>query len=217
MATSGSPPNWTWNAGPEAGTAVVFYATYVGSNYGPVPQYCNPKTQVYYQAGAYWDVPAAMYAPDCAPSQQKGFVIEYEADTIPPSANLVSPNGGEVLQPGTMVPIQCFHSDAFGHVASLDIQLSRSGPGGPFENIVTNLPASVSAPQPESVLSTTTFSWCVTGPSTSNAYLRIIVRDEAGNEGNDLSDSPFTILAGESQCPTPAAPMSWGRIKGHYR
>src|SRR5262249_32714367 len=40
------------------------------------------------------------------------------------------------------------------------------------------------------------FDWVVTGPATTNAFLRVTARDRAPNAGVDLSDAAFSIATG---------------------
>src|SRR5439155_12585731 len=71
--------------------------------------------------------------------------------------------------------------DDFG-VTGLDLLLSRTGPGGPFEAIATSVPNSGSYP------------WIVTGPGTKDAYLKVVAHDADGNSDSDLSDGVFEIV-----------------------
>jgi hypothetical protein len=56
--------------------------------------------------------------------------------------------------------------------------------GGPWETIATGLPNSGS------------YSWLVTAPITTNAYLKAVAHDANGNSATDLSDASFQILNG---------------------
>ena len=69
-------------------------------------------------------------------------------------------------------------------VTSVDLDLSRSGAGGPWESIVA------------SIANAGTFSWIPTSPVTSNAVLRVTARDAAGNSAQDVSNAEFSIAAG---------------------
>src|SRR5262249_28031788 len=40
---------------------------------------------------------------------------------------------------------------------------------------------------------TGSYNWLVTGPATTNAYLKVIAHDAAGNTCEDVSDDRFTI------------------------
>ena len=66
----------------------------------------------------------------------------------------------------------------------VDVYLSRSGAGGPFDPLVLGLSDS------------DTFAWTVTGPATAgvDAILRVVARDPAQNMGQDESDAPFQII-----------------------
>lgn len=116
------------------------------------------------------------------------------AEGEPPVAHLNWPNGGEMLVPDVQALIAWDASDNVG-VTSVDLFLSRSGPGGPFEEIATGLP------------NTGTYAWMTSGPATTDAYVEVVARDDAGNSGADLSDAAFTIAA------TTEVPVS-GRVAG---
>lgn len=102
-------------------------------------------------------------------------------DLIDPTVAVTSPNGGETVTIGTSANLQWSATDNVG-VTSVDVHLSRSGPGGPWETIALGIPNSGSTP------------WFVTGPPTTNAYLRVTGRDAEGNTKADLSNSQWTIF-----------------------
>jgi len=104
-------------------------------------------------------------------------------DLVNPTIAVTSANGGENWFIGSSQSITWTASDNVG-VTSVDIYLSRSGVGGPFETIALGQPNSGSYP------------WTVTGPATSNAYIKIVAHDAANNTGTDLSDASFFILEG---------------------
>jgi hypothetical protein len=66
--------------------------------------------------------------------------------------------------------------------AAVDLFLSRTGPAGPYEPVVTGFQNSGS------------FDWTVTGPSTEEAYLKVVVYDSQCRAGSDVSDSAFSII-----------------------
>jgi len=103
-------------------------------------------------------------------------------DIQAPTVAVRSPNGGEVLVVATSAPLTWTATDNAA-VTSVDLQLSRSGTGGPFESIATGIANSGS------------FSWTVTGPLTTNAFLRVTARDAAPNSAQDLSDAAFSIAS----------------------
>jgi len=115
-------------------------------------------------------------------------------DATPPQAQLLAPNGGESFASGQSCPIRWSASDAQG-VRSVDLLLSRSGPGGPWEVLGAGVP------------NTGSYTWVVTGaPAAASAYVRVDARDPAGNVGSDASDAPFTL--GEWAAVPPPAPAA---------
>ena len=101
-------------------------------------------------------------------------------DNQPPSVTVTSPNGAEVLVAGTSFPITWTASDNVG-VSDIALLLSRTGAGGVLDTLAIGLPNSPP------------FSWLVTGPVTSDAFMKVVARDAAGNAGSDLSDAAFSI------------------------
>ena len=61
--------------------------------------------------------------------------------------------------------------------------LSRSGVGGPFDTLAAGL------------ANTGQYNWTVSGPATTQAIVRIVARDRAGNVVSDVSDGVFMILS----------------------
>jgi hypothetical protein len=62
-----------------------------------------------------------------------------------------------------------------------DLYLSRSGSAGPFETIALDQP------------NTGSYNWIVTGPTTSNAFFKVVLRNAVG-QAEDLSNSAFSII-----------------------
>ena len=115
------------------------------------------------------------------------------ADPSPPTIRVLWPNGGEALGIGATMDVQWTASDTVG-VVGVDLYLSRHGAMGPFEPIATNQ------------ANDGRYSWTVTGPTSSQALLLAIARDQAGNTGADVSDATFSI--GTSLTATEAAPVT---------
>jgi hypothetical protein len=105
----------------------------------------------------------------------------FAADSQGPAVHVNSPNGTESLQRFTNATLTWTATDNIG-VTTVDLALSRSGPGGPFVDIATGIPNSGSR------------TWQVTGPGTTNAWLRVTARDAMQNLGSDLSDAAFEIV-----------------------
>jgi agmatine/peptidylarginine deiminase len=98
-----------------------------------------------------------------------------------PTIFLRSLRGGQTVAPGQQVTLNWI-SDDDEAVANIDIYLSRDG-GATFPTRLAN-----------HVPDTGSFIWTVGDyPFAPNARLRIIARDAAGREGDDLSDTDFTI------------------------
>jgi concanavalin A-like lectin/glucanase superfamily protein/fibronectin type III domain protein len=104
-------------------------------------------------------------------------------DGGPPTAEVVSPNGTELLTIGGGASLQWNATDDLG-VSSVDLLLSRSGASGPFENIATGVP------------NTGSYAWTVSGPPTVDAFLKVVAHDYAEHSAEDLSDASFTITDG---------------------
>ena len=104
------------------------------------------------------------------------------ADTTAPVAAVTSPNGGESLTQGAVVPLTWTASDNAG-VTAITLLLSRAGSAGAFDTLAAALANSG------------TYGWTVTGPGTTNAWLKVVARDAAGNTATDRSDAAFTIVA----------------------
>lgn len=102
-------------------------------------------------------------------------------DMVDPTITVLSPNGGEVVQTGQSINLTWNAGDALGGVTAVDLELSRSGPGGPWESIAVGVP------------NTGTYAWVVTGPPTLLAILRATAADAAGNTANDVSDQTWII------------------------
>src|SRR6185503_13033414 len=96
------------------------------------------------------------------------------------TVQVMSPNGGENLTGSSPVALTWSASDNVG-VTSVDVLLSRAGPDGPYETLAHGVP------------NTGTYSWNVTGPSTTNAYVMVQAWDAAGNTRADASDAPFSV------------------------
>ncbi|MFH1142961.1 MAG: LamG-like jellyroll fold domain-containing protein [Candidatus Eisenbacteria bacterium] len=112
-------------------------------------------------------------------------VTAHFRETLAPQVTVLYPNGGETLTIDAEVTLQWTANDNVG-VTTVDLHLSRSGAGGPFEVIVSGIGNSGS------------HDWTVSGPATADAFLKVVAHDAAGNDGEDLSDAAFTIQTGGS-------------------
>jgi subtilisin family serine protease len=116
-----------------------------------------------------------------APNDDWGYGKLFLGDLSDPLCTVVSPNGGEVVFIGNTIPLQWTASDAYQGVTGVDLELSRTGVGGPYTTIATNVP------------NTGSYNWNVTGPATNNAFLRVTAKDAATNAGVDVSDAQWSI------------------------
>jgi subtilisin family serine protease len=104
-------------------------------------------------------------------------------DMIDPAVTVVAPNGGEVHTLGSIINLDWNATDALGGVTAVDLELSRTGPAGPWETIATGIP------------NTGSYAWTSTGVPTVLAILRARASDAAGNTGQDDSDQTWTLEA----------------------
>lgn len=102
------------------------------------------------------------------------------AEAVAPTVTVVAPNGGQSVGLGQNLGITWTASDNVA-VTSVDVLLSRTGAGGPWETLATGLP------------NTGSTGWTVSGTGTTDAYVRVVAHDAAANSGEDVSDAAFTI------------------------
>jgi len=115
------------------------------------------------------------------PTKDWGYGKLRLGDLIDPTAHVLSPNGGELTAQGQPLTFTWTATDSLGTVSNVDLRLSRSGPGGPFEDIALG------------IANTGSYGWTVGGTITTNAYLKVTAHDSNGNSGSDLSDAAFSI------------------------
>lgn len=98
-----------------------------------------------------------------------------------PVVTVVRANGGEYLSIGTRYHFEYTATDPTG-IASVDLELSRTGGAGPWTTLAAGLP------------NTGDFDWLVSGPaSAGTAFLRVTARGFGGAVTNDLSNAAFSI------------------------
>ena len=102
-----------------------------------------------------------------------------------PVVQAIWPNGGESLIINSAVNLRWSATDTCGGVSSVDILLYRNGTSGSFATLFSQIP------------NTGSRTWNVTGPATTNAFIKVVARDPANNTGNDFSDAAFTIKKGK--------------------
>jgi hypothetical protein len=103
-------------------------------------------------------------------------------DMSDPLCTVTAPNGGEVVVVGSNLPLTWNASDPILGVTGVDLEISRTGVGGPYTTVASNIANSGS------------FNWLVTGPGTNNAILRVTAKDAASNAGVDVSDLEWAIV-----------------------
>ena len=124
-------------------------------------------------------------------------------DLVDPTVTVTVPERRRVAGRCSTVNLTWTATDTQSGVTGVDLELSRSGAGGPYESIATGLS------------NTGTYSWTVTGPLTSDALLRVTATDGAANVGSDLSNAAFSIAspvitasAGAGGSISPSGPVS---------
>jgi hypothetical protein len=121
------------------------------------------------------------------------------------SVTLTSPNGGEVWNIGSTYPITW---TKVGAVDTVRLEYSINGPGGPWNQITTGVPARVNGkddPTLSARVSTSggwdnlngTYNWAIpTGTASTNCFIRVAWK--SNSSVNDINDAAFTILQGSS-------------------
>jgi subtilisin family serine protease len=119
-----------------------------------------------------------------------------------PVVSLTQPNGNEKLYTATPYTIAWTASDADG-LAGFDVLLSINGGAsyGPIAEC-SGLPGSARQ-----------CIWSAPGGVTSTALIKVLARDTLGDQGADISDGKFSIIAGAASVTvtSPNAAINWGR------
>jgi hypothetical protein len=112
----------------------------------------------------------------------------------------VYPHGGETLYAGSVRFVEWLSAVPAGQVSSAAIELSTSGPGGPWQPIASALPDNGR------------FQWLLSSnlPETTDAYLRITV-STAGGSASAITPAPFAITGGT---PLPTVHVQAIRLQG---
>ncbi|MCK4413203.1 MAG: T9SS type A sorting domain-containing protein [Candidatus Eisenbacteria sp.] len=114
-------------------------------------------------------------------------------DTEAPTVTVFDPNGGESWAIGSEQAITWTASDNIG-VLSISILLSTDN-GASF-------PTTIATGEPNDG----SFTWSVPASPTTNARVKVIAYDDAGNPGEDASDDDFTIADGTAPTVTVTSP-----------
>lgn len=102
-------------------------------------------------------------------------------DVTPPDVEVLTPNGGEMLEANTQSVIEWSATDASG-VVGVDLYLSDDG-GATFTPLALGKPNSGS------------FTWFPANRPTGTGIVRVVAFDPEGNDGFDNSDAAFTIYS----------------------
>ena len=111
-----------------------------------------------------------------------------------PTAYLVSPNGGEILDIGDQVQVTWISDDDVA-ATSAELQLSTDG-GLTWSTQASGLPAAGN------------ITWTVPATPSADARLRVVIADAGGATGNDAVEMPFAIAASND-----AASINYGSGK----
>ena len=106
-------------------------------------------------------------------------------DNQGPSITINAPVGGEVFPVGSSQAFNWSVSDDHD-VSSVQVLLSRNGAAGTFASLAT---------LNKGVNPLTGYNWTVTGPNTSDAFLKVTATDSLGNSASALTAASFTIGA----------------------
>jgi hypothetical protein len=114
-------------------------------------------------------------------------------DKTPPTAQVLAPNGGETIGPGTNTTITWSATDNLGvHHVALYYSLNSGATYTPIDTLVPN---------------NLTYSWSVpTIPTNTTARVRLVAFDGSGNSAADASDANFTIQDASAPTVTVLAP-----------
>lgn len=188
--TAGSTHNITWTATDNVGVTSVdlVYSTDGGINFSSIATGLA-------NTGSYsWLVPSTttstaivkVIAYDAANNSgsdvsNAAFTIS-PPDTTAPIVTVTAPNGSENWTINTTHAITWSATDDVG-VTTVDIYYSTTGAAGTFAAIATGISNSGS------------YNWTVPNAPSTNAFVKVVAHDGAGNAGQDLSNSAFTISA----------------------
>ena len=181
--------NRYWTLGRSAATAFTSYDATFGFDAGDLDPGTGSAQLVARRYAAGWTYPTlgAVTATSVQTTGLTAFgdfaLAQVSAiDNTPPTITVTSPNGGEVLLAGNNANLTWNAFDNVG-VTGVDLQISRDGRTGTYQSIAN------------AVANTGMFSWNVTLPYTSDAWLRVVAHDAASNTAADTSNAAFAILA----------------------
>lgn len=205
--------DYRWSVGPSLGQPVDF----IGAPFEATVEDGCAHTRLYLAGGAYYGRPTQGFVgparSGCAGCVFGTYraVYEYEPDLVPIALDSFQPAAGAAVVAGTSVPLRWRVHDAWPGVLGTRVAISRTGPAGHFTQLFEmrgdqndyQILANELLPQ---------FVWEVTGPATSDAWLRFTASDGNLRQVSALV-GPIAIV----EQPTAATPASWGRLKTLYR
>ncbi|MBI5836572.1 MAG: T9SS type A sorting domain-containing protein [Candidatus Eisenbacteria bacterium] len=117
-------------------------------------------------------------APGGGVSNPQVFYVGIAPDTLPPTVQVLAPNGGEHWPAGSIQSVLWTDGDDRG-VDSVRVEYSLHGAGGPWAIAAQNVP------------NTGSYAWTLPMALTDSAVVRIRAFDTFLNEGLDAGDSLF--------------------------
>ena len=191
-----------------AAGAIVTWQEYRGGNYNIYAQRINASGTLLWTTGGVAVCAAAgnQGEPQLASDGSSGAVIAWSdsrdvansdiyaqritalgsmplpPDTTPPQVTAVRPNGGEVFFVGSQDTIRWIATDNVG-VTSVSIYYSTNG-GSTFPYTIATGESNDS-----------TYVWTVPSTLSDSCKVKVVAYDAALNDGGDISDDAFTIMA----------------------
>ena len=121
----------------------------------------------------------------------------------PYTATVSCPNGGEVWNIGQQVNISWNVSMGADSTTRVDILLDRNGGNGGYpETLATGIWAKIYS----------SYTWTVTGSSSTQCRIKILAYDLADNQTYDISDNNFTITSCTSPPNAPSNLYAWNHL-----
>ena len=121
-------------------------------------------------------------------------LLASSATTARAHVSLDDPNGGEVLEVGSVFTVR-WHILIAHNLQNWDLWYSTTGSTGPWTTIVMNLPAGSGA-----VGSVHTYDWTVPDVVDDTVWVRVRM-DNSGTDYYDVSNAPFSIVPAPPVCP----------------
>ena len=114
-------------------------------------------------------------------------VLACSATAARAHVTLDDPNGGEVLEVGSVFTIE-WHINIAHNLQNWDLWYSTTGSSGPWTTLAMNLPAGSGA-----VGSVHTYDWTVADVVDDSVWVRVRM-DNSGTDYYDVSNAPFSIV-----------------------